>query len=348
MNSPFSAEPIRLALAGAGVWVRDAHLPSLLDLPSHFEIVAVYSRTANSAAPIAERAGDATGRAVDVVTDFDALLHRDDVEAIDIVLPILAQPGYVERALASGKHVLSEKPIAPESKTARSLLAKYVDKEQVWMVGENYRYEAAYVKASELIADGVIGRVLMCDWVIYASIRPGNKYYETGWRNAGDLPGGFLLDGGVHQMAGLRLLMGEARAVSAFADQFAPDLPPVDTLTASIHFESGALGTFQVTRAADAPGFGSLRVVGTAGALTVERNRVLLTTYPDGDRRDAGGQTEIIEVEGLQGVRDELVAWAEAIRHGTPHRNTPQAALQDLRLIEAMLESAERGERVRV
>ncbi len=348
MNSSFSAKPVRLALAGAGVWVRDAHLPSLLELPERFEIVAVYSRTADSAAAIAERAGEATGRKVDVVTNFDELLRRGDVEAVDIVLPILAQPEYVERVLASGKHVLSEKPIAPDSETARSLLAKYADKEQVWMVGENYRYEAAYVKAKELIADGALGRVLMCDWVIYASIRPGNKYYETGWRNAGELPGGFLLDGGVHQMAGLRMAMGEAQSVGAFADQFAPDLPPVDTLTASIRFESGAMGTFQVTRAADAPGFGSLRIVGTEGAMTVERDRVLLTTYPDGDRRDEGGRTEIIEVEGLQGVRNELVAWAEAIRHGTPHRNTPEEALKDLQLIGAMLASASRGERVRV
>ena len=352
MNSPFSAEPIRIALAGAGVWVRDAHLPSLLDLPDHFEIVAVYSRTADSAATMAEQASAATGRAVDVVTDFDALLRRDDVEAVDIVLPILVQPKYVEQALASGKHVLSEKPIAPDGEIARSLLTKHEAKdgkgEQVWMVGENYRYEAAYLKAEELIDGGAIGRVLMCDWIIYASIRPGNKYYETGWRNAGNLPGGFLLDGGVHQMAGLRLAMGEAQTVSAFADQFAPDLPPIDTLTASIRFESGALGTFQVTRAADAPGFGSLRIIGTDGSMTVERDRVLLTTYPNGNRSDADGQTEEIAVEGLQGVRNELVALAEAIRHGTPHRNTPQAAAKDLRLIEAMLESAARGEQVRV
>ena len=47
--------PIRIALVGAGVFARDAHLPSLLRLSHLFEIVAIFSRTETSATALAEQ-----------------------------------------------------------------------------------------------------------------------------------------------------------------------------------------------------------------------------------------------------------------------------------------------------
>ena len=75
---------------------------------------------------------------VDVYQDIDALLERDDIEAVDIVLPISIQPEIVAKALAAGKHVISEKPVAPSVADGQQLVDLYRQyPDLVWMVAES-------------------------------------------------------------------------------------------------------------------------------------------------------------------------------------------------------------------
>ncbi|MEZ4609960.1 MAG: Gfo/Idh/MocA family oxidoreductase [Caldilineaceae bacterium] len=60
-------------------------------------------------------------RRLDLYTDLDALLARPGIAAVDIALPSV-QPDVLRRALAAGKHVLSEKPIAPDHARAQALM----------------------------------------------------------------------------------------------------------------------------------------------------------------------------------------------------------------------------------
>ncbi|NDJ77766.1 MAG: Gfo/Idh/MocA family oxidoreductase [Chloroflexi bacterium] len=333
---------IRLAFIGAGIFARDAHLPSVLALGDTFEIAAVYNHRLDSAAPLLEKLPPSVA-ASDITDDLAGLLARDDIEAVNVLLPIDVMPGVVEQALRAGKHVISEKPIAPDVATGRRLLdiyTKHNDAEhspQVWMVAENWRYEAALLHAAEIIQRGDIGAPLLCHWAMHTGMMPDNKYYHTGWRRSGTWPGGFLLDGGVHHVAGLRLVLGEIAAVSAMTTQHRPDLPPADTLVAILEFECGVTGTYCVTYATDAPWPPALRIVGEQGALALPRQGLEITR---------NGHTQHITLPAHQSVQAELAAFAAAIRTGARHRNSPQQALQDVAVIEAMLRSAESGQRL--
>ncbi len=335
MPESFTAQsPLRLGLIGAGTFARDAHLPSLLHHPTIFEIVAVFSRTQAGAQPLVA----ALPTPVEVTTDLDAILARRDVDAVLILLPITALPAAIVRALDAGKHVLSEKPIAPTVAQGRELLAKATHHPQtVWMVGENWRYEAAFLQAARLIHDGAIGTPLTCHWAVYAPITSKNKYYHTLWRRDSSFPGGFLLDGGIHHMAVLRLILGEVTQVSAVTRLNNPELPPVDTVAATLNFANGVIGTYLATYAAAAPWPPHLYIGGTAGTLRIQRREIEWTH---------DGQTEHIETAGFDGVEQELLAFAEAIRHGAPHRNSPAEALRDLAVMEAILDSAATGKPV--
>src|SRR5215510_11649956 len=136
--------PIRLGLIGAGIFARDAHVPSIKALGNAFDVVAIFSRTQSAA----EGLNDLLPRKADVYTDITAMLNRDDIEAVDVVLPILAMPDVVAKALKVGKHVISEKPIAPTVEVAQALLSLYGNYPRLtWMVAENWRYEAAFIRA---------------------------------------------------------------------------------------------------------------------------------------------------------------------------------------------------------
>ena len=85
---------------------------------------AVYSRSLKSA--------QALNLKVDLYSDdagvgktYHDLLLREDFHSVIIALPILSQPEYIEAALAAGKHVLSEKPIAGDLKRAEALIKYY-------------------------------------------------------------------------------------------------------------------------------------------------------------------------------------------------------------------------------
>ena len=326
--------PIRLALIGAGIFAAEAHVPALQKLQDSFEIAAIYSRSQASATKLAAQ----LPYQVDTYTDLSAVLARADLEAVNILLPIEVMPGVVELALQAGKHVISEKPIAPDVATGRRLLETYRRyPEQVWMVAENWRYEAIFEQAAEVLSQGQIGRPWLCYWAMHTPITPDNKYYHTGWRRSGGVPGGFVLDAGVHHMAVLRLLLGEIAEVSAIKAQIRPDLPPTDTLSATLRFENGVIGTYLASYATQAPWPPALHIVGDLGSLRIQRHVLEVTRQ---------GTTRNIPIDDHQGVEAELAGFAAAVRAGQIHRNTPQQALQDVAVIEAMLRSAETGERV--
>ena len=331
MSEEHAAKPIRIALVGAGLYAHNAHLPALLEQPAAFEVAAVYSRSEASAQTLA----DAAGAALPIYTDYARLLADPTIEAVDLLLPIPVQAEFVAAALRAGKHVISEKPIAPDSATARALIDLHRHRPgQVWMVGENWRYEEAFERAADLVRQGAIGRPLSCYWAQFSSLKPGNPYYATAWRRSG-FAGGLVLDGAVHLVAALRLVLGEIAQVTATTALFAADLPPVDSAAAALRFESGAIGSLVVSYAAASPWGAPLTIVGEQGSLRVQRGRIEVAA--------SDGSVDVIECGKLHGVQRELAAFAQAIRHGTPHRNPPEEALRDLAVIEQMIVTPSRA-----
>lgn len=327
-------EPVRIGFIGAGIFARKAHIPAIMELgPDVFQVIAICSRTEQSANACAAE----IPYPVEVMTDAEALLTRDDIDAVSLVLPIDLMPAMTEKALASGKHVISEKPVAPDVASGRQLLAQYTG-ERVWMVAENQRYHDTFIKAAQLIKAGAIGRPLLGNWTVHIAFTPGNPYYGTAWRKDGSFPGGVFLDGGVHNMASLRMLFGEARRVNALAAADRDDLPGVSTISNTIEFDSGAIVNLSITFSAPNAFFATPVIVcGDQGTMAVDFEKVELIQ---------GNQKQIIHIDGINNVRNEFAAFAAAIRDGQPHTNTPQQALQDVALVEAALRAAESEETV--
>ncbi len=325
------AKQLRVALAGTGIFAREAHVPAWLKLGDKVQIAAIWSRSrANAEALAASLPGT-----VRVADDFSSLLNDPTIDAVDIVLPIDAQPALVKQALGAGKHVVSEKPIAENVAQAHDLIGAWQRSDRVWMVAENWRYESAFREAAALIQDGAIGAPVTVSWVLHTPVGPDNKYFHTPWRRTGQIAGGFLLDGGVHHMAALRAILGEIAAVRAEVRQVSPDLPPADTLSATLHFSGGAIGCYLATYAVGAFWDAPLQIVGTEGSMRVDRGWI--------ETARQGETTVRRAVNSFDGVEAELAAFVDAVVNGKPHVNGPLEALRDLAVIEAMLTSARSG-----
>lgn len=266
------------------------------------------------------------------------MLSNPDVHAVIIALPIPAQPEYIKAALKAGKHVLSEKPIAKDMATAQSLLSWYHSSistspsAPTWSVAENFRYMQRFQYAGQQVQK--LGRVLGFRHRMHAFVAPGSKYYETSWRKTPKYQGGFLLDGGVHFIAGLRLMLGGAdgdagkmETVSAFSAQLQKHLSPVDTVNASVKLRNGASGTFSVSFGTTFTGAEWI-VACEQGTVECDRDRVIV-------RRKDSEKEEVKEFpDDGNGVVQEVRAWAEAIEQGKQDQlQSPEEALRDLEIV---------------
>lgn len=155
-------------------------------------------------------------------------------------------------------------------------------------------------------------------------------FAETEWRKKPTHQGGYLLDGGVHYMAGLRQLLESQSGnhivrLSAFTNQLRDYLPPADTINAVLKTKSGITGTFQLSVGT------SLRedswtVSCESGWITVEDSKVIIC-------RD-GQVTKKTVPNERTGVPPEVRAWGEALATGKIRKEQePEAALADLELV---------------
>lgn len=311
---------------------------------------AIYSRSQASArslaqtlaAPVDLYSNDAAadGR------DYAALLQRDDIHAVIIALPIPVQPEFVKRALRAGKHVLAEKPLAQDLATGKELIDWYrreIDTSKVNLsIAEQFRFLPAYIRAAQTVAD--MGRVLGFRTRMHACIQPGSKYYETAWRKAPAYQGGFLLDGGVHFVAGMRAMLkgsGEkVESVSAYTALLREYLPPVDTVDAAWRLAGGGTGTFSVSFGTTFTG-AEWTVACEGGTVSVDRD--VVTTTPKGGEAKVEKVKDVFGDVGVgSGVKTEVFAWARSLVQGKwDERQSAEEALADLELLEAMLKSGE-------
>ena len=127
----------------------------------------------------------------DAATDLDALLARSDITAVIVVLPITLQPSIILKALAAGKHVLSEKPVAPDVKQGQDLIKtyeqEYKPKGLIWRVAENFEAEPGFRAAGDVVRSGKIGDVIFFKAVAANYIDKESKWYKTPWRTVPDV-----------------------------------------------------------------------------------------------------------------------------------------------------------------
>ncbi|KAK4495143.1 hypothetical protein PRZ48_013470 [Zasmidium cellare] len=334
-----------VALVGAGIYPKQTYLSPLHSVDA--KLVAVYSRSRKSAADTAEEAKELDGF---VSSNFelyheersgpglDDLLKREDVQAVVISLPTLVQPALALKALAAGKHVIMEKPIAKDVQASEALIAeyeaKYKPKGLILSIMEQYRFDEGHDKARQIVTDGTIGQLTAVHGRIWNKVSPGNKYYETEWRKKPEYQGGFLLDGGVHFVSLIRhVAADEVVETVSFAKQTLDYLPPLDTIQAGLKLKSGALGTLSMSFAS-AKREHSYVFIGSKGSLNV-------TCGPQGTKLvvedDEGKTIEEESIDRSNTYKNLFAAFFNGIETGKEdERGTPQQALADVAVVESV------------
>jgi predicted dehydrogenase len=300
----------------------------VFDVPLRPRLAAICGRDKAAAEAAAGRLGWAVAE-----TDWRALIARDDVQLIDIAAPGDLHAPIAIAALAAGKHVLCEKPLAntlAEAEAMKAAADAAYPRGARAMVGFNYRRVPALALARRLVEQGRIGTlrhfraVYLQDWL-------ADPDAPMTWRMRAERAGsGALGDLGAHIVDLARYLTGDdITGVGAISATFVRERPladgpagagpvgenrPTGTVTVddAVVFAgklaSGALASFEATRYATGRKNG-LRVElnGSAGSLAFDLERLNELEFFDagGDSTDNGFRRILV----TEGSHPYLSAW---------------------------------------
>jgi predicted dehydrogenase/threonine dehydrogenase-like Zn-dependent dehydrogenase len=180
-----SSSQVRMAVIGAGNFAKGMHLPNIKDMPDRYQLHTVVSRTGPNAVATAKQFG-----AANASTDFSAILQDTDIDAVLIATRHNLHAEMVLQALAAGKHVLVEKPLAitqEELNRINEFYANAIGPQPILLTGFNRRFSPYAKRIKEIVAKRTNPMVL--NYRMNAGYIPLDHWvhtHEGGGRNIGE------------------------------------------------------------------------------------------------------------------------------------------------------------------
>ncbi len=258
-----SQKPLNIGLVGYGFMGRThsngyKRANDFFDLEYRPVLKAICGRNAENAQAFADTWGYES-----VETDWQKLVERDDIDAIDICTPNNSHAEIAIAAAEAGKMILCEKPLALNPEEGQRMIDAVEKAGVVNTVWYNYRRAPAVTMAKHLIDEGRLGRIFhyranfLQDWTISEEVPQGGAaLWRLDVEAAGSGVTGDLL---AHCIDTALWLNGSIRDVSAMTETFVKErmhtetgkMEPVgidDACAFICHFENGSLGLFESTR----------------------------------------------------------------------------------------------------
>jgi predicted dehydrogenase len=327
-----AVEPLRVASLGMGWW--SDVLADAINRSGKLKITACYSRSEEKRAAFAAKYG------CRAVPSYEAILDDKDIEAVINTTPNGVHLETTRAAADAGKHVFLDKPIANTVSDGRRITELCRKAGVVLALGYQRRRENQFRWIKRQIDEGSFGKLVNAEANISRD-RLG-KIDLGSWRyQAAGMPGGVMLQIGIHYTDVLEYLIGPVKAVSGrFARLVLPgDNPDVASLV--LEHENGALSTLNASYAS-ASEYYLMNIYGKEA-----------TAYYDmfeGLRMLKRGEEKPVKVPfaNKDTIAEELEEFADAVRGGGAPEVGGEYATTSLAVIRAGILSAREGRHVEI
>lgn len=336
------SSPLRVGVIGTGIFATDTHLPNLQKLPEQFKVVAASNRTKSKAEAFAQKASISNEK---VFESIDDLINDKDVDVIDALLPVETNVTIIEKAIAAGKPVAIEKPIANNIENAKKIVELTKNSSVPVLILENWLYHTSLNVVKPKLKE--IGKIVGFNYIATGPFNATNKYLATGWRAKPKHVGGYLSDGGVHQLAYLVDLLGEVETISAQTNQVREVSGTDDILFSTLKLKNGAIGTFNYGSAfGPADKTRQFTIYGDKGSVDFNFSPAL--PKPVVKVQIEGKDAEVIEIDDSDdsnGIVTEFKNFYEAVKANDKSLliSKPDVTFHHLAIIDAALKSSANG-----
>lgn len=337
-------DKLRWGIIGTAEIARNALIPAI-KASRNAIVLGVASRDADRARAYADANGIERSYG-----SYEDLLADPDIDAVYNPLPNDGHAPWSIAAARAKKPTLCEKPIALNAAEAEQMIAAFAEENVLLAEAFMYRYHPQHAIVKQMVADGKIGRLKLINASFTYALPETNT---TNVRLNATMGGGGLLDVGCYCVNLCRMMAGEPEAVTGqvvIGAASGTDEGFVGTLS----FPGGVLAAF------DCGMRGTWRqhytLVGDAGSITVKtafrprENEPTVIEY----RRESGefwqtiDQPEIIHSPAVNQYQLMVEDFSDAVREGRTVTYDPRHSLQNMRVLDALLASAQTGQRVTV
>jgi predicted dehydrogenase len=266
---------------------------------------------------------------------YQEVIDDPNVDVIYNPLPNNAHGPWNIRALAAGKHVLSEKPSASNAAEAKEVAAAVSKSGKVFMEGFHYYYHPVFQRLLAIIKSGEIGEVIKVESALLIPMPD-----KTDLRLQFDLAGGSIMDVGCYALHSQRMISqlitgGEPTVVNTEAN--APDGKLDTKLNVQLKYPNGvaalAKGDFE-SPAFEAP----LTVTGSKGSIHLPN--FVVSGWDPRVIVDVAGNKRVEQLPSISTYTYQLIAFADAVDLGKPVKTDAKDALAQSQLIDSAYESA--------
>lgn len=329
-------DKVGVALVGLGYYSTDLLAPAL-QLTKHCHLAGIVTGTPSKAQSWKEKYSIPDENIYNY-ENFDTIKDNPNIDAIYVVLPPSMHEEYVIRAANAGKHVWCEKPMAVTSQECQNMIDACKKNNVQLTIGYRLHHEPNTQEYRDIINNKKLGAVksLQCA----AGYRDNRTDH---WKQKKEMGGGVIYDMGVYSIQGARCGTGmepiavvSAKAISTRPEIYKDGL--ADVVEATLEFPGGVLAEIK-TSFAESTNF-----------LTVECENGKLEMEPFSAYAGVKGKSPLGEInhpyevpmqQAMQMDNDAL-----SILEDKPVLVPGEEGLRDIRIVEAILRSAETGQKV--
>ena len=327
---------MRYAVVGLGHIAQVAVLPAFAHAARNSRLTAIVSDDAQKRRIVAKKYRVDLTYSYD---DYDACLEQ--VDAVYIALPNSMHAEYTIRAARAGVHVLCEKPMAVTVQECRKMIDACRRHRVKLMIAYRLHFEEINLAVIDLVRKGRIGTPKFFNSSFALTVSGDNI------RTDKEMGGGTLYDIGVYCINAARhIFRAEPKEVMAISvNSGLSKLKEIDESTsAMLRFDGDKVAAFITSfNAADV---GSYRIVGTKGQVYVDP----AYEYAEGLAYELtiGEKTTRKKIGKRDQFAPELLYFSDCIRHNRNPEPSGEDGLQDVRIVQALYESAKTGKAVRI
>lgn len=328
---------IRYAVIGLGYIAQAAVLPAFAHAEDNSEVVALVSGDPGKLRAVAKRY---RVKKTFSYEQYDECL-ASGIDAVYIALPNSMHREYAERAARAGVHILCEKPMAVTEAECQAMIGAAAKTNVKLMVAYRLHFERGNLSAMETVRAGKIGEPRIFNSVFAQQVRSGNS------RLRNDLGGGPLFDIGIYCVNAARyLFQAEPYEVFAFGAKSNDErFSEVEEMIAALlRFPNDRLASFVCSFGAAERS--EYEVVGTTGVLRMDPGYEMV-----GDLKTEliiDGKKEKTLFKKRDQFGPELTYFSDCILNGKNPAPSGAEGLADVRIINALQESATKGKPVEI
>jgi UDP-N-acetyl-2-amino-2-deoxyglucuronate dehydrogenase len=341
---PIQDRKIRFALVGCGR-IANNHFDALRQHQERAQLVGVCDVDRRAL----DRAVGLTG--AEGYTSLDEMLRHVDADIVVVTTPSGLHPEQAIQIARSGRHVMTEKPMATRWEDGKRMVAAADAAGVRLFVVKQNRRNATLQLLKRAVDKKRFGRIYMVNLNVFWT-RPPEYYNSAKWRGTWEFDGGAFMNQASHYVDLIDWIVGPVESLQAYTATLARDIEVEDTGVLSLRWRNGALGSMNVTMLTYPRNLeGSITVLGEHGTVRIGGVAVneiqqweFATSDPDDDKvLDASYETTSVYGFGHPLYYDNVI---KVLRGEAEPETDGREGLKSLEVLIAAYKSARDGQRV--